>query len=131
MNLRIRNVFPLIVTFLFLTVAALIAMLLDKSNKVDYTIVIASICLFFLVSLLIFRMQYQAMHHSNPNVFVRSVMMGMIIKILICIGAAVAYYFTSGPAFNKPAVYLGMIVYVIFLTVEVRTIMKLNKTKNA
>ncbi len=131
MNLRIRNVFPLIVTFLFLTVAALIAMLLDKSNKVDYTIVIASICLFFLVSLLIFRMQYQAMYHSNPNVFVRSVMMGMIIKILICIGAAVAYYFTSGPAFNKPAVYLGMIVYVIFLTVEVRTIMKLNKTKNA
>lgn len=130
MNPRIRDLSPLIVTFVLVTVAALIAKLLDKSGKVDYTIVIGAGCLFFLVSLLIFRMQFLAMHNSNPNVFVRSVMMGTVIKILICLGAAVAYYFTSGPAFNKPAVYLGMIIYVIFLTVEVRTIMKLNKTKN-
>lgn len=131
MSPRIQHVFPLLFTFLFLAVATVVAKLVDTSGRIDYTIVIGAACLFFLVSLLVFRLQYQAMHNSNPNVFIRSVMSGMIIKIVICIGAVVAYYFVSGPAFNKPAVYLAMIIYIIFLTVEVRTIMKLNRNKNA
>ena len=76
-------------------------------------------------------MQVKAMQDSNPNVFIRSVMTGMIIKVFACILAVVAYYFLSRELFNKPAVYISMIIYIIFLTVEVRTIMKLNKTKNA
>ncbi len=88
-------------------------------------------CLFFLVSLFVFRMQYVAMYNSNPNVFIRSVMGGMIIKVFACVIAVVAYYFISKAAFNKPAVYVSMVIYIVYLVVEVRTIMKLNKTKNA
>ena len=55
----------------------------------------------------------------------------MIIKVFACVIAIVAYYFISGAAFNKPAVYLSMVIYIVYLVVEVRTIMKLNKTKNA
>ena len=88
-------------------------------------------CLFFLISLFVFRMQYRAMYNSNPQVFIRSVMGGMIIKVFGCLIAVVAYYFISGPAFNKPAVYICMVIYIVYLVVEVRTIMKLNKTKNA
>jgi 4-amino-4-deoxy-L-arabinose transferase-like glycosyltransferase len=56
---------------------------------------------------------------------------GMLIKVFACVIAVVAYYFISGRLFNKPAVYASMVIYIIFLVVEVRTIMKLNKTKNA
>ena len=76
-------------------------------------------------------MQYQAMYNNNPNVFIRSVMGGMLIKVFACIIAMVSYYFISGPAFNKPAVYASMVIYIIYLVVEVRAIMKLNKIKNA
>ncbi|HAO47087.1 MAG TPA: hypothetical protein PLZ45_10715 [Ferruginibacter sp.] len=132
MNPGIKNVFPLISTFLILTAASVVSkFVLAGKGGIDYSVLIAASCLFFLVSLLVFRMQYRAMQHSNPNVFVRSVMSGMIIKVVVCIGAVVAYYFLAGKAFNKPAVYLAMIIYIIFLTVEVRTIMKLNKSKNA
>jgi len=132
MNPRIRNVFPLIITFVVLTIAVLFAkLLLAGKGGVDYTVVMAANCLFFFVSLLVFRMQYNAMHHSNPNVFIRSVMSGMIIKVFVCIGAVIGYYFLSRENFNKPAVYTGMVIYIIYLTVEVRTIMKLNKNKNA
>lgn len=132
MNSGIKKVFPLIVTFLVLTVVAFAAKLfLSGRGGIDYSVLIGANCLFFLVSLLVFRLQYNAMHNSNPNVFVRSVMSGMIIKVFACIGAVIAYYFLSGKNFNKPAVYLSMIIYIIFLTVEVRTIMKLNKKKNA
>lgn len=132
MNSRIKNVFPLIVTFLVLVTAVLITRFLFAGRGgVDYTVVMAANCLFFFVSLLVFRMQYNAMHNSNPNVFIRSVMSGMIIKVFVCIGAVVGYYFLSRENFNKPAVYTGMVIYIIYLTVEVRTIMKLNKSKNA
>ncbi len=133
MNFRYKALLPLFITFLVLTAIILSAKLFygSKGIEIDYTVVMGANCLFFLVSLLVFRMQFKAMHNNNPNVFIRSVMGGMIIKIFACITAVVAYYFLSGTLFNKPAVYISMVIYIIFLVVEVRTIMKLNKQKNA
>lgn len=131
MNLRIRVVMPLLITFFVLAVLILAAKFFDTPGRIDYTVLMGGNCLFFLISLFVFRMQYNAMHNSNPNVFIRTVMGGMLIKVLVCVIAVVAYYFISGSMFNKPAVYLSMIIYIIYLWVEVRTIMKLNKQKNA
>ena len=131
MNLRFKVLLPLFITFLVLTVIIFAATLFYADKRIDYTVVMAANCLFFLISFFVFRMQYKAMFNSNPNVFIRSVMAGMIIKVFACIIALVAYYFLSRHLFNKPAVYISMIIYLIFLTVEVRTIMKLNKSKNA
>jgi len=94
-------------------------------------VVMGGNCLFFLVSLFVFRMQYVAMYNSNPNVFIRTVISGMIIKMFACVIGVVAYYFISKDAFNKLAVYISMCIYIVYLVVEVRTVMKLNKTKNA
>ncbi len=131
MNPRFKDLLPLLITFLVLALLILSAKMLYAGRGIDYTVLMGANCLFFLVSLVVFRMQYKAMHNSNPNVFIRSVMGGMIIKVFVCLGAVIAYYFLSRDSFNKPSVYLSMIIYIIFLTVEVRTIMKLNKQKNA
>ncbi len=131
MNFSFKPVLPLFITFLILTVFCFAGNLFFTEKGISYTVVMGGNCLFFLISLFVFRMQYVAMQNSNPNVFIRSVMGGMIIKVFACVIAVVAYYFISGAAFNKPAVYLGMVIYIVYLVVEVRTIMKLNKTKNA
>lgn len=131
MSFSFKPVLPLFFTFLILTAIIVAAVFLYNEKRVDYIIVMGGNCLFFLISLFVFRMQYLAMQNSNPNVFIRSVMGGMIIKVFGCMIALVAYYFLSGPAFNKPAVYASMVIYIIYLVVEVKTIMKLNKTKNA
>jgi hypothetical protein len=130
MNLRIKVVMPLVITFFVLGVLILAAKLFDTAGRVDHIVLMGGNCLFFLVSLIVFRMQYNAMHNSNPNVFIRNVMGGTLIKLFVCLIAVVTYYFLSGSMFNKPAVYLSMIIYIIYLVVEVRTIMKLNKQKN-
>ena len=130
MNFRFKVLLPLFVTFFVLTAIIILANIF-YAGGIDYTVVMSANCLFFLISLFVFRMQLLAMHNSNPNVFIRSVMGGMIIKVFGCIIAVIAYYFLSGKLFNKPAVYIAMVIYIIFLTVEVRTIMKLNKQKNA
>lgn len=131
MNFSFKAVLPLFIVFFGLTVLLFAANIFYSGKGIDYIVVMGANCLFFLVSLFVFRMQYLAMYNSNPNVFIRSVMGGMLIKITACVTAVAAYYFISRPAFNKPAVYLSMVIYIIYLVVEVKTIMKLNKTKNA
>lgn len=127
MRFSFKTVLPLIITFIVLGALCLTAGVLLNNRGIDYAVVMGGNCFFFLVSLLVFRMQYAALHNSNPNVFVRSVMAGTMIKLFACIIAVMAYYFLSRPAFNKPALYASMIIYVVYLVVEVKTIMKLNR----
>jgi hypothetical protein len=131
MNFSFKTVLPLLITFLVLTITIFAAAFLFNEKNISYAMIMAFNCLFFLISFFVFRMQYQAMYNNNPSVFIRSVMGGMLIKVFACLIAVVVYYFMSGPAFNKPAVYASMVIYIIYLVVEVRTIMKLNKIKNA
>ncbi|MEP7238776.1 MAG: hypothetical protein ABI685_12950 [Ferruginibacter sp.] len=131
MNFSFKAVFPLFITFFVLTAIIFAANIFYTNKGIGYTVVMGGNCLFFLISLFVFRMQYLAMYNANPNVFIRSVMGGMIIKVFACVMAVIAYYFISGATFNKPAVYASMVIYIVYLVVEVKTIMKLNKTKNA
>lgn len=131
MNFNFKTVFPLFISFLVLTVIIFAAYIFYADKGIDYRVVMGSNCLFFFISLFVFRMQYLAMYNANPNVFIRSVMGGMIIKVFACVIAVVAYYFLSAAAFNKPAVYASMVIYIVYLVVEVKTIMKLNKSKHA
>ncbi len=131
MNFSFKVVMPLFISFLVLTAIIVAGSIFYTDKGVDYMVLMGGNCLFFLISLVVFRMQYLAMYHKNPQVFVRKVMGSMLIKVFACLAAVVAYYFISGPAFNKPAVYASMIIYIVYLVVEVRTIMKLNKTKDA
>ena len=131
MRLSFKVLAPLVTTFIILVVLIFCAAMFFTNNTINYQVLHGANLIFFLISLFVFNMQYKAMFNANPNVFIRSVMGGTIIKLFGCLIAIVAYYFLSGAAFNKPAVYTSMIFYVIYLVVEVKTIMKLNKTKNA
>ena len=131
MTFNFKVIFPLFISFLVLTAIIFAANIFYADKGIDYAVVMGGNCLFFLISLFVFRMQYLAMYNTNPNVFIRSVMGGMLIKVFACVITVVAYYFISAAAFNKPAVYASMVIYIVYLVVEVKTIMKLNKTKNA
>lgn len=131
MNQGFKVVLPLVLTFALFTVALFFAQLFLHEQRVDFTILIAANCLFFFISLLAFRMQRKAMTNPNPNVFIRSVMGGMMLKMFVCIAAVMAYVMASGKNFNKPSVYISMLIYLVYLVVEVALVMKLNKRKNA
>ncbi len=126
-----KVIFPLVITFVLFTLFLFFAQLFFKVWSVDFTVLIAANCLFFFTSLVAFRMQRKVMDNPNPNVFIRTVMGGMLLKMFVCIAAVIAYVLLSGKSFNKPAVYISMLIYIIYLVVEVALVMKLNKRKNA
>ncbi len=131
MKLTYKVLAPLLYTAVILILVISFAKKTFADDGINYKVIQGANILFFLISLFVFNMQYKAMFNKNPNVFIRSVMGGMLIKVFACVIAVVGYYLITGPAFNKPAVYASMVIYIVYLVVEVGTIMKLNKTKNA
>jgi len=97
---------------------------------IDLTILNIANCIFFLLSVLTFFMQRKALENSNPNVFVRSVMGGMLIKMFVTISVVIAYRLIEGNSVSKVSVFSAMFLYLLYLGVEVAVITKLNRQKN-
>ena len=131
MNVGYKSTYPLIVLFVFFFLVIAGAMFFFNDQGIDFRVIGAANCLFFMMSLLVFFMQHRAMQHTNPNVFIRSVMAGMMIKMGIVLAAVMAYVLLAGKNSNKPAVYISLLLYLVYLAIEVAAVMKLNKKKNA
>ena len=97
----------------------------------DRNVLIAANALFFLTNFVAFLLQRRALQNTNPNVFVRSMMGAMMIKMFVVLGAFLAYVIIIGKSVNKPAIYISIFLYFLYLAVEVAIVMKLNKQKNA
>lgn len=130
MNENIKPIRPLLIIFIILN--GLIIILKSKFEVwgIDRDVLLVANILFCALAVFTTLRQIKAMKNPNPNVFVRGVMAGTMIKMLVCIVAVVAYILAFRKTFNKPAVYLSMGIYVIYLATEVRLMMKLNKRKD-
>lgn len=131
MNAGNKIMVPLIALFVIFSGSLTASKGLLAKWGLDYTVLIIANVLFFIISLIAFFMQQKALHNSNPNVFVRSVMGGMMIKMFVCIAAVVIYRLVAGSNVSKVSVFAAMFLYLLYLAVEVAVITKLNKQQNA
>ncbi|RYY63518.1 MAG: hypothetical protein EOO13_19535 [Chitinophagaceae bacterium] len=126
-----RVIYPLLAIFAILSgMIVVFSKSLEKHN-VDTTVLLAANGLFFLLNVVVSLTQKKALGNSNPNVFVRSVIAGMMIKMFVCAIAVLAYVTLVGPGYNKKGVFISLFIYLIYLAVEVGTIMRLNKRGHA
>lgn len=126
-----KNILPLVLLFIFTNTFLITAKSLLERNGIDRNVLIAANALFFLTNFIAFLLQRRALQNSNPNVFVRSMMAAMMIKMFVVLGAFLGYVIIMGKAVNKPAIYIAVFLYFLYLAVEVAIVMKLNKQKNA
>jgi len=126
-----KKFYPIIILFL------VVALLINTSTNflLHYNInnQVLNAANLFLLSISIFSMtlQLKAMGNKNPNVFIRSVMSSMLLKMFCSMIAIGLYVYTSGNDFNKKGVFISLFLYLIYLSVEVFTLIKLNNKKNA
>lgn len=102
-----------------------------KRYGIDTNVLLAANAIFLLINILVFLMQKKAHTHPNPNVFIRAVMGGMMLKMLVCAIAVIVYVVSVGNTYNKKAVFISLFIYLIYLAVEVATLMRLNNKKHA
>ncbi len=131
MNASGRLLLPLFILFVFINIIILALSSTLKSYNIDLNVLLGGNVLFFLISIVSFFIQKKGLNNKNPHVFVRSVMAGMMFKMVICILAVILYVFLIGDAFNKRGVFIALFFYLFYLATEVYVIMKMNKNKKA
>jgi lysylphosphatidylglycerol synthetase-like protein (DUF2156 family) len=131
MTAQRKVLLPLVLIFIFINSFLFVAKNLLTKWNIDRDVVITANLIFFIVSVLVFLMQRKALANPNPHAFVRSVMGGMMLKMFVCIIAVIIYVVAAGKAYNKPAVFASLFLYLVYLVVEVAVIMKLNKRTDA
>jgi len=99
--------------------------------NIDVEVLQAANIILYILSLITLNLQVKAMNNTNPNVFMRSVMGSMMIKMFIVVAIVFAYVILSGNHFNKRGIFISLFFYLIYLAVEVYSLMKLNSQKNA
>ena len=130
MNLYRRFILIMILIFIVFSVFFIATKSILAGWNIDTNILLFGNALLFIVSIGIFFLQHKALKNSNPNVFIRSMMAGSMIKMLVCAVAVLVYILSSKGHFNKIVVFIFLGLYIIYMTTEVTAIMKLNKQSN-
>lgn len=131
MSLSSRFLFPTLGLFTFITALIITFSGSLKQWGIDTNVLLVANGIFLLLNIMVFLIQKKALAHPNPNVFIRSVMGGMMLKMIICAIAVLAYVLSIGPDYNKRSVFISLFIYLVYLAVEVATLMRLNNKKNA
>jgi hypothetical protein len=125
-----RLVLPFVFLFILINLVVFIfwdALVLFGLNNY---VLLAANGIIFLLSLLVFFIHLQALRNTNPNVFIRSIMTGMLIKMFSCVIVVLVYTVSSGSSFNKKGVFFSMLLYLFYLGAEVYSTTQLNRKKN-
>lgn len=129
MRKNIRPVLPLVILFTLISGLLVTFSAALKSKGFDIEVLVYANILLMLVSLVAFFLQARALDNKNPNVFIRSVMGGMMMKMFICVIAVFVYVSMAGSTYNKRSLFAALFLYLIYLAIEVGVLMKMNNRK--
>ncbi len=130
MKLFGKMLLPLLGIFTALSIFIYSIPALWARYSIDKNVLMGANLLFMGTGVLVFFMQKNALTNKNPNVFIRSVMAGMMIKMFSTVLTVLAYVVIAGPGYDKKAVFISLFMYLLYLTAEVVAISKENSKKN-
>lgn len=110
---------PVILLFIFSNTFFISGKNLLQRWQADQTVLILGNALLFLITLITFALSTRGLQNPNPNAFVRSVYGSILIKLFVCMIAALIYIFTFQKNLNKPALFTVMGLYLVYTFLEV------------
>ncbi|MFI5185165.1 MAG: hypothetical protein ACHQF0_00405 [Chitinophagales bacterium] len=124
--------FPLNIFFILSNGLFLAGKSFSEQHGFDQSVLISGNLVVFAATLLSFFFAKRGLIAANPQAFVRSVYLSIMIKLFICLIAAVIYIFLFRKNLNKPALFVCMGLYLVYTFIEVSVLTKLlKKKKNA
>lgn len=124
---RAKAFLPIVLLFLILNAFFIVGKNLLQSWEADQDVLIAGNVLLFLITLISFLLANRGLANPNPHAFVRAVYGSIMIKLLICLGAAFIYIITYKKDLNKPALFIVLGLYLLYTFIEVSVLLKLLK----
>jgi len=124
-------IFPIVFFFIITTGLFVSAKKLFERYNIDQEVVIIGNLVLFIVTMLSLIIGKRTVSSSNPNAFVRGIMIGTMLKLFACAIAAFIYIMMFRDKLSKPALVVCMFLYIIYTIIEVNTLKKLLREKNA
>jgi hypothetical protein len=123
---------PMILVFILVNGFLLAGKNLLVKWGVNQDVVIIGNLILFFVTLSTFLLSRQSLKSPNPNVFVRAMYGGVIIKLFVCVAVVFIYFMSVKKNINKPGLFTCMGLYMVYTVIEVASLTKLlRKKKNA
>lgn len=98
--------------------------------KVDYRVLLGANIILFLLGLVSLSLHQRALGKPNPQVFIRSIMLANIIRLLSLAAAAFIYISVAGKTTSVNAVFGAMFLYIVYTWVEKRATIQLSKSRS-
>ena len=124
-----KKMLPLFFLFIIINSIVLVFQQRLDTYKIDSFVVFTANCLLFALSVLTLAMYVRASNNTNPNVFIRSIMGATMIKMLVLATSAMIYLFMAGKNRSVYGVFARMLLYIIYMVLEIRIALKLNQKK--
>ena len=125
----VRPIVPLIVLFVVLNSFFVTGRNFLERHDFDQSVLIIGNLILFAATLLSFFFAKRGLASSNPQAFVRSVYLSIMVKLFVCIIAALIYIFMFRDDLNKPALFTSMGLYLVYTFIEVSVLTKMLKGK--
>ncbi len=122
-----KLLFPTLLLFVTITLIFMVASSFWDSIGVNHWVVVVGNLLLYLISAITVWMHLQAIKNPNPNVFTRSVMGSTVIKLMVLGIAVMIYLMVSGSKKSIYAIFICMILYMIYTAFDVKAALQLNK----
>ena len=120
---------PAIFIFFFLNIG-FFSMQKNLTEKgFDQEVLVYGNIILFAIFLVSFLMVAKGQRSKNNHEFFRLMYGSFILKLFLLAGIAFAYIITMKKEVNKPALFLCMLLYVIYTIIEVTALMKSGKQK--
>jgi hypothetical protein len=100
-------------------------------SSINFNVLQLGNLLLFLIGLISLRMSLLALRHKNVQGFLRLVYSSFLLKFFGLAMAACIYIFIYKKDINKPALFGCFGLYFIYTFMELRTVMKQSKNRNA
>ncbi len=118
---------PAVFVFVFVTMVFMLLPRFWDRNGINHKVVFLTNLLLFGLSILTLWMHTKAINNPNPNAFSTSVLGGTVIKLFVLGIATVVYLVLAGKDKSILAIVAGMILYVVYTVLDVKSALLLNK----
>lgn len=126
---KFRGFMPVFLFFVILNSIFIVGRnTLEKWGADQETLIIGNAIL-FIITLISYLIAQRGLHNPNPNVFMRTVMGSIMIKMFLIVIAAFIYISIYKKNINKPALFTCMGLYLVYTFLEVNGLMKMLKNK--
>jgi hypothetical protein len=126
---RPKAFLPLVLFFVALNGFFIAGGAMLRRWNADRDVLIIGNVLLFAITLLSFVVSSKGLRSTNTHAFVRSVYGSIMLKLFLCIIAALVYIAVYQKNLNKPALFTLMGLYLVYTFMEVSILMKLLKQK--